>query len=366
MSLKYALERIESGPLYKHMERDYSMFFLTAFGDCHSKANAKRYGNNGLTAAFMVYKDLISRYYRLEEDNEVICANVSENIHKNSKIKDEIFENYSEAGEKMKEFYSRIENDDEFDGEFIKSFSEAITKLITYQVTILHRNDSFVELFNKNPGVADEIQEIRKKYESVFGQFETKFEIMCQKLLKKYPTVTMADLKHMTCTEFTDFVETGEIPKEKIEDRKNLAVISYLPEVEIFTGETAKTLYEAIQKNEEKYHPKSESKSISGKSVYGTGKIIAKCQVITDYSQIRTFEEGNILVTPSTLPKYNDIYVKAKAIVTNEGSILSHAAIFCREFKVPGIIGTKIATNFLKTGDEVEFDADKGLVRILK
>jgi pyruvate,water dikinase len=54
---------------------------------------------------------------------------------------------------------------------------------------------------------------------------------------------------------------------------------------------------------------------------------------------------------------------RAVAIITNEGGLLSHAAIMSREFGKPCIVGTKIATKVLKNGDMVEVDADKGIVR---
>jgi len=57
---------------------------------------------------------------------------------------------------------------------------------------------------------------------------------------------------------------------------------------------------------------------------------------------------------------------KAAAFVTDEGGITCHAAIVARELKKPCIIGTKIATQALKDGDEVEVDADKGAVKLLK
>lgn len=59
-------------------------------------------------------------------------------------------------------------------------------------------------------------------------------------------------------------------------------------------------------------------------------------------------------------------YIKAAgAIVTDEGGVLSHAAIVSREMKKPAVIGTKIATQVLKNGMMVEVDADKGVVKIL-
>lgn len=72
-----------------------------------------------------------------------------------------------------------------------------------------------------------------------------------------------------------------------------------------------------------------------------------------------------VLVAVMTRPDDIHLIKNSLAVITDEGSILSHAAIVCRELKKPCIIGTKIATQVLKDGDLVEVDADKGVVRII-
>ena len=79
-----------------------------------------------------------------------------------------------------------------------------------------------------------------------------------------------------------------------------------------------------------------------------------------------TFQEGEVLVAGMTRPEYVSLMKKAAAIVTDEGGITCHAAIVSRELGKPCIIGTKIATKVLRDGDEVEVDAEMGVVRILK
>ncbi len=78
------------------------------------------------------------------------------------------------------------------------------------------------------------------------------------------------------------------------------------------------------------------------------------------------FEQGDILISVHTNPALMPFIRKSSAIITDEGGILSHAAIISRELKIPCIIGTKIATKVLKDGDFVEVDADKGIVKIIK
>lgn len=362
----YLLKTIQSGPIFKHNERDFSMFFLSAFGDAHSKANAS-YADNALRLAFMVLKYPISSYYRMEHDNEVLIKNIVKSIVANPKVKDNIFQGYSTSGDKLLELYSKIEKENDFSLEFIEELAQHTHTILIGQIYILHRADSFVRAFEVLPGVADEIYALRKKYESVFGGFEPHFAKLCEKLLHKIEGATLQDLRLLTPAELIKTIKTKKLPRNETEIRKSLAIVSYLPKVQILTGEVAQEIYEAIKANEEKYNPvQNQANEIEGKTVFGTGKITGQCMVITDYTKIDTLEEGKILITPSTLPKYNHIYQRAKAIVTNEGGILAHAAILCRESKIPGIIGTKIATNVIKDGTNVELDLEKGIVKILK
>lgn len=72
--------------------------------------------------------------------------------------------------------------------------------------------------------------------------------------------------------------------------------------------------------------------------------------------------DGDILVARETTPEYVPAMLKAAAIVTDRGGVLSHAAIVARELGVPGVVGTGNATQKLKPGQEVTVDGTKGLV----
>ena len=75
---------------------------------------------------------------------------------------------------------------------------------------------------------------------------------------------------------------------------------------------------------------------------------------------------GDILVTSMTSPDFIEGMRKAAAIATDEGGITSHAAILARELGVPCVVGTKIATKAIKTGDRIEVDGNHGFVRKLE
>lgn len=96
------------------------------------------------------------------------------------------------------------------------------------------------------------------------------------------------------------------------------------------------------------------------KKVKGTVKIILRSE------DFRKMKKGKILATDETDATFLPVMKLAKAIITNEGGILCHAAIAARELKKPCIVGTRIATCILKDGDLIEVDANNGIVKILR
>ena len=130
------------------------------------------------------------------------------------------------------------------------------------------------------------------------------------------------------------------------------------------------SLFNFLKKNSKYYFKQDRIKkelisNIKGIVAYG-GHVTGEVIVIDKKEKINKFKNGQIIVSAMTTPELISIIREAKAIVTDEGGMLSHAAIISREMKKPCIIGTKIATQVLKDGDLVEVDADKGVVKIIK
>ena len=96
------------------------------------------------------------------------------------------------------------------------------------------------------------------------------------------------------------------------------------------------------------------------------GKVVGRARIVLSMKDAYTFEDGEILVAPETTPSFVPLMRKAAAILTGRGGITSHAAIVSRELKKPCVIAIKDVTKILQTGDVVEVDADKGIVRILE
>lgn len=124
-------------------------------------------------------------------------------------------------------------------------------------------------------------------------------------------------------------------------------------------GEELKEAEEFIlSKDKVDYSDITELKGI----VVQEGTVKGEVVVVKNPSKQGEIPEGSILVTGMTRPQFNPLISKCKAVITDEGGKLCHAAILARESKVPTVVGTKIATKVLKTGDLIEIDGD--IVRI--
>lgn len=74
------------------------------------------------------------------------------------------------------------------------------------------------------------------------------------------------------------------------------------------------------------------------------------------------FPEGAVLVARDASPKYVVVMNKAHAIVADSGSVTGHMASLAREFGVPSILDTKVATAKIPQGAEITVDAYTGRV----
>jgi pyruvate,water dikinase len=82
-------------------------------------------------------------------------------------------------------------------------------------------------------------------------------------------------------------------------------------------------------------------------------------------SQFGRIVKGDVLVTESTSEAFNILLPLLGGIVTDNGGLLSHAAIVSREYGIPGVVGTREATDRIADGTRVRVDGDAGEVTVL-
>ncbi len=95
------------------------------------------------------------------------------------------------------------------------------------------------------------------------------------------------------------------------------------------------------------------------------GIVEGTVRVCRTVAEIGSLKEGEILVAPTTSPSWAPAFQKIKAAVTDVGGVMCHAAIVCREYGLPAVVGTGSATSILKTGQKVKVDGATGEISIL-
>jgi len=90
---------------------------------------------------------------------------------------------------------------------------------------------------------------------------------------------------------------------------------------------------------------------------------VARC--ISGPAEFDRIVKGDVLVTVSTSEAFNILLPLLGAIVTDSGGLLSHSAIVAREYGIPGVVGTREATERIADGTRVRVDGDAGEVTVL-
>ena len=110
-------------------------------------------------------------------------------------------------------------------------------------------------------------------------------------------------------------------------------------------------------------HSNDEQKKIKGICA-SKGFVSGKCKIITNKTDSKKLKKGDIMVAIGTDFDLIDAIQKSAAVITEEGGLLSHASVVCRELSKPCCIGVENATKILKDDHEIILDATNGIITI--
>jgi phosphohistidine swiveling domain-containing protein len=173
------------------------------------------------------------------------------------------------------------------------------------------------------------------------------------------------DIFHLYLDEVKELLVEPKSVEDLIEQRKQVLSQQKTLKPAPFFGEPPTTVDPIVERIFGLNPPKinEENQSFDGyagsKGVY-TGKV----RIIKGQEEFHTFKKGEILVSKLTLPPWTVLFGLAGAIVTDTGGILSHTATVAREYKVPAVVGTKVATSLLDDGDIITVNGTEGVVTI--
>lgn len=95
------------------------------------------------------------------------------------------------------------------------------------------------------------------------------------------------------------------------------------------------------------------------------GKVTAPARVLRGPEDFEQMRPGEVLVAGTTTPAWTPLFAMASAVVTDIGGPLSHGSIVAREYGIPAVMGTGVATKRIQSGQSITVDGTKGEV-ILK
>lgn len=202
-------------------------------------------------------------------------------------------------------------------------------------------------------------QDYRKEYVMKILHY---LDVLLEEIGKR-KGLTLNEMKYVLSEELPSLLQ-GTFDSNMVKQRMKRCLIHF----DAASGELVHGTGEwSIEKEKELFHSlKHEDDVLEIRGVIANkGFASGKARVTMSAEEANSIQQGEVLVTSMTTPDFVTAIKRASAIVTNEGGILSHAAVVSREFGVPCIVGTKMATRIFKTGDLLEVDCELGVVRKL-
>ncbi len=95
------------------------------------------------------------------------------------------------------------------------------------------------------------------------------------------------------------------------------------------------------------------------------GRIEGIARVLHGPDEFEQMHAGDILVAKITTPAWTPLFALAAGIITDVGGPLSHSSIVAREYHIPAVLGTGVATARLHSGQRITVDGDAGTITLM-
>ena len=92
------------------------------------------------------------------------------------------------------------------------------------------------------------------------------------------------------------------------------------------------------------------------------GQVTAPARVLAGPDDFDQMQPGEILVAGITTPAWTPLFAMASGVVTDIGGPLSHGSIVAREYGIPAVLGTGLATKIISSGQMLTIDGSAGTI----
>lgn len=96
------------------------------------------------------------------------------------------------------------------------------------------------------------------------------------------------------------------------------------------------------------------------------GQVTAPASIIRSIEDFDRMEPGSILVCATTTPAWTPLFSQAVGLVTDVGGALAHGSIVAREYGIPAVMGTGVASQRIEHGELIRLDGDQGTVTLVE
>ena len=104
-----------------------------------------------------------------------------------------------------------------------------------------------------------------------------------------------------------------------------------------------------------------EGNTITGAAT-SAGRVTAPACVLHGPEDFDRMAPGDILVARITTPAWTPLFAMAAGVVTDVGGPMSHGSIVAREYGIPAVMGTGVATRRIRSGQVITVDGGEGVV----
>ena len=94
------------------------------------------------------------------------------------------------------------------------------------------------------------------------------------------------------------------------------------------------------------------------------GTVTATARVLRGAADFDQMRAGDVLVAGITTPAWTPLFAMASAVVTDVGGPLSHGSIVAREYGIPAVMGTGVATARIQSGQVITVNGSEGTVHV--
>lgn len=249
--------------------------------------------------------------------------------------------------DKTLKYYRKIKKDIEYLNNTINNKLE-----IDYRTYI----DKIIEIypFTSLGQLAGHFNDTSKRVKDLLIEFREKYDYIIYKavdyLVFKFKAILPDNYKEYIDFLLIDEIINSKLPSiESLENRK----LGYI----YYNSLYVTTDYDNFFRDNNINIEEASNSLLNGTFAYSSNtNITGRVCVILSDKDFNNFKRGDIIVTPMTSPKFLSLIKESKAIITDEGGTLSHAAIISRELKIPCLVGCTNATKNLSTGNMIEIN----------